>query len=128
MELADRIKYIMKEQGINQRELGDAISITQSAVSFILSGKNTPSEQTLRLIAETYGYNIEWLKTGEGYPRAQKTRKQQIMDLTAKMLQAEEESFISRVGAALSELTPDEWEVFENFCKKLLKDRPKEGE
>lgn len=128
MELADRIKYIMKEQGINQRELGDAISITQSAVSFILSGKNTPSEQTLRLIAETYGYNIEWLKTGEGYPRAQKTRKQQIMDLTAKMLQAEEESFISRVGAALSELTPDEWEVFENFCKKLIKDRPKEGE
>ena len=128
MELDDRIKYIMKEQGINQRELGDAISITQSAVSFILSGKNTPSEQTLRLIAETYGYNIEWLKTGEGYPRAQKTRKQQIMDLTAKMLQAEEESFISRVGAALSELTPDEWEVFENFCKKLLKDRPKEGE
>lgn len=128
MELADRIKYIMKEQGINQRELGDAISITQSAVSFILSGKNTPSEQTLRLIAETYGYNIEWLKTGEGYPRAQKTRKQQIMDLTAQMLQAEEESFISRVGAALSELTPDEWEVFENFCKKLLKDRPKEGE
>lgn len=128
MELADRIKYIMKEQGINQRELGDAISITQSAVSFILSGKNTPSEQTLRLIAETYGYNIEWLKTGEGYPRAQKTRKQQIMDLTAKMLQAEEESFISRVGAALSELTPDEWEVFESFCKKLLKNRPKEGE
>lgn len=128
MEICDRLKLIMEENGLKQKDLANAAKIKSSSMSLLISGKTNPSAQTVQMIADAYGYSAEWIMTGEGEPRAQKTRKQQIMDLTAQMLQAEEESFISRVGAALSELTPDEWEVFENFCKKLLKDRPKEGE
>lgn len=128
MDIAERIRIIMKECGLKQVDLANAASVNPAAISQIVSGKTNPSAQTVQMIADAYGYSAEWIMTGEGEPRAQKNRKQQIMDLTAKMLQAEEESFISRVGAALSELTPDEWEVFESFCKKLLKDRPKEGE
>lgn len=128
MDVVDRLETLIRETGATRKEIAAAAKISQSAISAILLRKNAASERTLQLIAEAYGYNEKWLINGEGESHASKTRKQQIMDLTAKMLQAEEKSFISRVGAALSELTPDEWEVFENFCKKLLKDRPKEGE
>lgn len=62
----ERIKLIRKEAKLSQEEFGNRIRITKSSVSLLESGRNNPSEQTIRLICREFGINEEWLRTGEG--------------------------------------------------------------
>lgn len=47
---------------------GERIGITKSSVSLLESGKNNPSEQTIRLICKEFSINEHWLRTGDGEP------------------------------------------------------------
>lgn len=62
----ERIKLIRKEAKLSQEEFGNRIRITKSSVSLLESGRNNPSEQTIRLICREFSINEEWLRTGEG--------------------------------------------------------------
>lgn len=62
----ERIKQIRKKSGLSQDDFGNAIGITRSSVSLLESGRNNPSEQTIRLICTEFNVNEEWLRTGEG--------------------------------------------------------------
>ena len=67
MELKDRIRLILDEQGLKQRELASAIKVTESYVSNLTKGKRCNiSESLASLIEQTYGYSAQWILTGEG--------------------------------------------------------------
>lgn len=61
-----RIKEVRKSYELSQEEFGNRIGITKSSVSLLESGKNSPSEQTIKLICREYNVNYIWLTTGEG--------------------------------------------------------------
>lgn len=60
-----RIKKVRKSNNLTMEHFGDRIGITKSSVSLLESGKNSPSEQTLKLICKEFNVNEEWLRTGK---------------------------------------------------------------
>ena len=67
MELKDRIRLILDEQHIKQKELASAIKVTESYVSNMLKGKRCNISEALALLIEqAFGYSAQWVLTGEG--------------------------------------------------------------
>lgn len=66
--MKNRIKKVRTDAGLSQSDFAKAISISRSAVCKLESGENEPSEQTLRLLQETFSVNRNWLRTGKGDP------------------------------------------------------------
>lgn len=78
----ERIKSVRVMHGLNQTDFAKRLSISRSAVCKIESGENSPSDQTINLICKEFDINEEWLRTGNGKPYVERTKKEQI----AKML------------------------------------------
>lgn len=74
MELKDRIQLILNEQHMKQKDLANAMKITESYVSNMLKGKRCNISETLALLIEQiYGYSAQWVLTGEGDYRISKS-------------------------------------------------------
>lgn len=61
-----RIKLIRKKVPLSQDEFGAKIGITKSSVSLLESGRNNPSDQTIKLICQQFNINEDWLRDGAG--------------------------------------------------------------
>jgi len=97
MELKDRLQLILDEQHLKQKDLANAIKVTESYVSNMLKGKRSNiSESLAMLIEQTYGYSAQWILTGEGeqcntqanIPELSPTKKRVIAEIE-KMSEAE---------------------------------------
>lgn len=62
----ERIRAIRKDKGLTMQAFGESIGMSKASISGIESGKNGPSEQTIRLICSVYKVNYFWLKEGKG--------------------------------------------------------------
>ncbi len=69
-ELGRRIKSIRNEHGVTQKEFGSRLGISHAHVSNIESGKDTPSDNLIKLMSREFGVNEEWLRTGNGERKA----------------------------------------------------------
>lgn len=67
MELKDRLRLIVQEQKLRQKDLAATIKVTESYVSNMLNGKRSNISEALALLIEqAYGYSAHWILTGEG--------------------------------------------------------------
>lgn len=118
--IGERIKYIRKDCNcLTLDKFGQTIGISNAAVSALESGKNNPSEQTIKLICREFGVNEMWLRTGSGEPYAPKSRAQEITEFVGKTIASGspmQQAFIS----VLARTTVDEWELFERKLRELL--------
>ena len=79
MNLSDRIKMILKENHLKQKELAKELGVTESYISALLNGRNTNISQALAtLIEEKYGYNSSWILTG-AEPKLKVPRKNKTL-------------------------------------------------
>ena len=62
----ERIRAIRKDKGLTMQAFGGSIGMSKASISGIESGKNGPSEQTIRLICSVYKVDYFWLKEGKG--------------------------------------------------------------
>lgn len=62
--LAFRIKKIMENKKLNQKDFSDILGISQPAVSLYLKGRMPPADVLYR-IATLGDSTVEWLLTGE---------------------------------------------------------------
>ena len=74
MTLADRLNQIIKEQKLTKKEFAARLSVTENYV-YLLTGqsKNRPdtmARSLARLIALEFGYDEEWIITGNGKAKA----------------------------------------------------------
>lgn len=108
--IGQRILQIIKEQNMNQSEFAKSLQITPASVSTMISGKTNPSAQTIQQICDKYGYNPEWLKTGEGVPKLTKTRQQQLAAAFGRAMNGTSVSanLISSIALALDRLDDDQ--------------------
>lgn len=62
MNLSERIRLILKENHLKQKELAKEIGVTESYISALINGRNDNISQALAtLIEEKYGYNSSWI-------------------------------------------------------------------
>lgn len=67
MNLSERIKLILEENHLKQKELAKEIGVTESYISAIINGRNSNISQALAtLIEEKYGYSTSWVLDGTG--------------------------------------------------------------
>ena len=62
----DRFKKLRLSLGKSQREIGDAIGLSNSGISSIESNQRSVTEKHIKLLVAAFNVNEKWLRTGEG--------------------------------------------------------------
>lgn len=62
--IAERLKAIRTDCGLNQIEFSKIIGVTNAHISRMEKGITVPSDSLTKLICKEFGVNEEWLKTG----------------------------------------------------------------
>lgn len=91
-ELGKHLKQLRKERFISQKELGDILGVSQTAIANYETGKRFPSQDILRLIARYFNCSIDYLlgtnnifnqqgidKSIEDYKEIQQTFEQYLL-------------------------------------------------
>ena len=64
--ICDRLKTLLNELNISQRQFAIKIHLDPGYFSKIIQGKANPPERILLLIENIFNVNKSWLETGEG--------------------------------------------------------------
>lgn len=74
MTVNERIKEVMKTEGLNYNSLGKKLNTSDTTVRNIIKGRNKPGYDFLINIIQTFDWiNTEWLITGKGKMREKQT-------------------------------------------------------
>lgn len=63
-ELKDRLRELRKKNKLSQKDLGNFLGISESAYGYYEQGRNEPSLDSIKKIAEKYDVTVSYL-TGE---------------------------------------------------------------
>lgn len=66
MMISERLKVLLKELGISQRQFAMKINLDTGYFSRIVQGKVNPPDRILLLIENVFHVNKDWLEKGEG--------------------------------------------------------------
>ena len=122
--IGERISLIIKKHGMNQSDFAKALKITPSSVSTMISGKSNPSAQTIQQICDKFGYNPEWLTTGEGDPLRENSRSDQLAATLGRILGRQDSAtskLIGSIALALSQLTDEQSAAVIDCMTEILK-------
>jgi len=82
----ERIKYLRNNLNISQEQLGKAIGISKSGISAIENGTRNVTEKHIKLLANAYNVNEEWLRYGTGEIFEQLTDQEKVIKYTTILL------------------------------------------
>lgn len=72
-DIGQRIKFALKQAGLNQRSLAKLLGITDASVSAYIQGDARMTEESYALLSEKSGVSIDWLITGKPPTEIQST-------------------------------------------------------
>lgn len=61
MKFSDRLKRLLIEKDMTQRELGRLLQVTEGAVSNYINQERQPSLQVLQAMADIFGVTVDYL-------------------------------------------------------------------
>ena len=123
----ERIMLIRKNSGLTQEEFGKRIGgLSRNYIWMLEKGDRVPSDMVILSICREFRVNEQWLKTGEGSPYIEMTRKQEVESFLGDTLK-DDESFRFRLISFLADLTDEQMEHLEELTKILL-DHMKESD
>ncbi|MDE6314052.1 MAG: helix-turn-helix domain-containing protein [Lachnospiraceae bacterium] len=64
MTINERIKFLRKEKGLNQKQFASLLGITQSGASYMEQPGNNVSDSSIKSICTICNVNEEWLRNG----------------------------------------------------------------
>ena len=64
MTINERIKFLRKEKGLNQKQSASLLGITQSGASYMEQPGNNVSDSSIKSICTICNVNEEWLRSG----------------------------------------------------------------
>lgn len=103
MNQCDRIKLILQENNLKQKQLATEIGVTESYISKLLKNPDIGLSQSLAaLIEEKYGYNNEWLLNGTEPKLKQVSKNKNLSELHQKALSQLEKMSDNQVKAVLA--------------------------
>lgn len=103
MNQCDRIKQILRENGLKQKQFASAIGVTESYISKLLKDPDIRLSQSLAtLIEEKYGYNSEWILNGVEPKLKQISKNVSLSEIHQKALAQLEKMNDEQVKAVLA--------------------------
>lgn len=111
-DISERIKMIRSALGINQIKMAQDLSLAQSSVAQMETGRRPVMDKTIRLISSFYNVNEDWLRTGKGNMFITKDtgitslspQKQAVIDVVASLPDHELNIFTNVVTAMAKRL------------------------
>ena len=117
--MKERIATLRKALGLTQQRFADGIGVKRGTVSNYEIGRNVPTETVLQMICRVYGVQREWLDTGIGEMFKERSRLEQIMDLSEEYLKDENNSFRLRLISVIAELTEEQLAVLATVVERI---------
>ena len=103
MSLGERIKLIMHENNLKQKELAATLGISESYISTMVNERiSEPSRALAMLIEEKYGYSKEWILNGTEPKMKQFSKDKSLSDIHQKALYQLEKMDDKQVKAVLA--------------------------
>lgn len=103
MNQCDRIRQILKENQLKQKQFASVIGVTESYISKLLKDPNIRLSQSLAvLIEEKYGYNAQWILNGTEPKLKQISKDKSLSELHKKALAQLEKMNDEQVKAILA--------------------------
>lgn len=103
MNQCDRIKLILQENKLKQKQLAAEIGVTESYISKLLKDPDIRLSQSLAsLIEEKYGYNANWVLNGQEPKLKQFSKNKDLSELHQKALSQLEKMNDEQVKAVLA--------------------------
>lgn len=103
MNQCDRIRQILKENKLKQKEFASVIGVTESYISKLLKDPDIRLSQSLAvLIEEKYGYNAEWVLNGSEPKLKQVSKDKSLSEIHQKALAQLEKMNDEQVKAVLA--------------------------
>ena len=62
--IGDKLKKLRKQNGIYQKDLAEALSVSKSTVAMCETGNRMPDIETVKRIADYFGVTVEYLIGG----------------------------------------------------------------
>lgn len=103
MNQCDRIRQILKENKLKQKQFASIIGVTGSYISKLLKDPNIRLSQSLAvLIEEKYGYNAEWVLNGTEPKLKQISKDKSLSEIHQKAIIQLEKMNDEQVKAVLA--------------------------
>lgn len=103
MNLSERIKLILQENGLKQKELASDIGVSESYISMLLKKPDINLSLSLAaLIEEKYGYNAEWVLHGTEPKIKQISKNRTLSEIHQKALAKLEKMNDDQVKAVIA--------------------------
>ena len=103
MNQCDRIRQILKEKKLKQKQFASVIGVTESYISKLLKDPDIRLSQSLAvLIEEKYGYNAEWVLNGIEPKLKQVSKDKSLSEIHQKALTQLEKMNDEQVKAVLA--------------------------
>ena len=108
--ISDRISKVVEESGLTKTAFGEMINLTPSSISKLMNGTQNPSDRTLIDIADKFNVREDWLRTGEGPMRMERTREEELQAFFANVLKDNVPNR-KEIILALSKMPAEWWEA-----------------
>ena len=103
MNQCDRIKLILEENRLKQKQFASVIGVTESYISKLLKDPDIRLSQSLAtLIEEKYGYNSEWVLSGTEPKLKQISKNRSLSEIHQKALAQLEKMNDEQIKAVLA--------------------------
>lgn len=103
MNQCDRIKIVLQENKLKQKQLAAELGVTESYVSKLLKVPDIRLSQSLAvLIEEKYGYNADWILNGKEPKLKQVSKTKGLSELHQKALAQLEKMNDGQIKAVLA--------------------------
>lgn len=103
MNQCDRIKLILKENKLKQKQLASEIGVSEGYISMLLKKPDINLSQSLAaLIEEKYGYSAEWVLNGTEPKFKQVSKNKNLSEIHQKALAQLEKMSDEQVRAVLA--------------------------
>lgn len=129
----ENVKKLRLDLQLSQKEFGEKLGVTGTAVSRIESGERALTDQMLFSICLTFDVNKEWLRTGKGNMFISHTSDEELAMYMGKLL-GEENPLKEKYALLALKLIVDEWNFVENSIEKIklitdwIESRPTESQ
>lgn len=118
--IGERIKHLRKEiLEKTQKEFGSQIGLKPNSVSDIESGKNNPTEQTIKAICREFNICYLWLTEG-----VEPMKESLDADSMARIddIMTSENEFAKNLFREFAKLDKEEWKMLEKLIKNIAKE------
>lgn len=109
-DFSSRISMVVEESGLTRTEFGRRINLSQPTISNLMKGTQNPSDRTLIDIADKFNVREDWLRTGEGPMRMERTREEELQAFFSNVLKDNVPNR-KEIILALSKMPAEWWEA-----------------